>query len=175
MTNVSDKKNEDYVVRIGDDKDVGDYPGRPNPLRSFRSNSQPPSHVNKMSEFARIENSPIVSVVAYCIASISMTVVNKYLVSGSDWNMNFLYLAIQVRTARVFSPLYFFLLCVYDSFLTCLSSLWSVLSASAACGSWASSSSISSRGIMQEDVCLLSNGTTLTTSPSPLPASTTLF
>jgi GDP-mannose transporter len=34
---------------------------------------------------------------AYCLASISMTVTNKYCVSGANWNLNFFYLAIQVR------------------------------------------------------------------------------
>lgn len=42
-----------------------------------------------------VENSPPVSIVAYCLASISMTVVNKYVVSGEEWNLHFLYLAIQ--------------------------------------------------------------------------------
>jgi len=33
---------------------------------------------------------------AYCLASISMTVTNKYCVSGPEWNMNFFLLAFQV-------------------------------------------------------------------------------
>lgn len=41
------------------------------------------------------ENSPPISIAAYCLASISMTVVNKYVVSGEEWNLHFLYLAIQ--------------------------------------------------------------------------------
>lgn len=44
-----------------------------------------------------IANNPTASILGYCLASISMTVVNKYVVSGSDWNLMFLYLAIQVR------------------------------------------------------------------------------
>lgn len=44
---------------------------------------------------SRFENSPPVSIAAYCLASISMTVVNKYVVSGTEWNLHFLYLAIQ--------------------------------------------------------------------------------
>lgn len=43
----------------------------------------------------QITNSPALSIIAYCLSSISMTVVNKYVVSGSFWNLNFLYLAIQ--------------------------------------------------------------------------------
>lgn len=46
--------------------------------------------------FAQLENSSGAAVLAYCFSSISMTVVNKYVVSGSSWNLNFFYLAIQV-------------------------------------------------------------------------------
>lgn len=45
---------------------------------------------------SQIVNNPTASILGYCLASISMTVVNKYVVSGSDWNLMFLYLAIQV-------------------------------------------------------------------------------
>lgn len=47
--------------------------------------------------FSKIDNSRPASILAYCLSSISMTVVNKYVVSGSSWNLNFFYLAIQVR------------------------------------------------------------------------------
>lgn len=43
----------------------------------------------------KLDHSPGASILAYCLASISMTVVNKYVVSGSEWNLNFFYLAIQ--------------------------------------------------------------------------------
>lgn len=49
----------------------------------------------------QLENNPGAAVLAYCFSSISMTVVNKYVVSGSSWNLNFLYLAIQVCTATL--------------------------------------------------------------------------
>lgn len=42
------------------------------------------------------QNSPPLSVIAYCLSSISMTVTNKYCVSGANWNLNFFYLAVQV-------------------------------------------------------------------------------
>lgn len=45
---------------------------------------------------ATIDNNAPVSVLAYCMASISMTVVNKYVVSGASWNLTFFYLAAQV-------------------------------------------------------------------------------
>ncbi|GKT49669.1 GDP-mannose transporter [Colletotrichum spaethianum] len=44
---------------------------------------------------ADINNNAPVSVLAYCMASISMTVVNKYVVSGASWNLTFFYLAAQ--------------------------------------------------------------------------------
>ncbi|TQN68536.1 GDP-mannose transporter [Colletotrichum shisoi] len=44
---------------------------------------------------ADMDNNAPVSVLAYCMASISMTVVNKYVVSGASWNLTFFYLAAQ--------------------------------------------------------------------------------
>lgn len=44
---------------------------------------------------AHLTNSASASILGYCLASISMTVVNKYVVSGDGWNLMFLYLAIQ--------------------------------------------------------------------------------
>jgi len=42
-----------------------------------------------------ISSSPVPPVLSYCVASILMTVVNKYVVSGRDFSMNFLLLFIQ--------------------------------------------------------------------------------
>lgn len=50
---------------------------------------------NSAPALANITNSPPISILAYCLASISMTVTNKYCVSGKYWNLNFFYLAIQ--------------------------------------------------------------------------------
>lgn len=65
-----------------------------------RSQSQPRSSrlesAGLSSYFDKIDHSPGASILAYCLSSISMTVVNKYVVSGSDWNLNFFYLAVQV-------------------------------------------------------------------------------
>ncbi len=88
---MSDKKSDDYTVRIPD----SGYREEKEPFipaRSSRSQTQhgvPPS-------LTQIENSPLISILAYCLSSISMTVVNKYVVSGHEWNMNFFYLAVQV-------------------------------------------------------------------------------
>jgi GDP-mannose transporter len=53
---------------------------------------------------SQITNNPAVSIAAYCLASISMTVINKYCVSGVNWNMNFFFLAFQVCLAPLRTP-----------------------------------------------------------------------
>lgn len=93
---MSNKKNEDIEMRAADggnefaaEKDP--FLGRSSPVPSrSRGGSQPPVSIDT------ITNSPLASILAYCLSSISMTVVNKYVVSGSAWNLNFFYLAIQV-------------------------------------------------------------------------------
>ncbi|KIW12668.1 hypothetical protein PV08_09946 [Exophiala spinifera] len=56
---------------------------------------QPRDNGSSGSLLSQLENNPLAAVLAYCFSSISMTVVNKYVVSGSSWSLNFLYLAIQ--------------------------------------------------------------------------------
>ncbi|OAL75265.1 GDP-mannose transporter [Trichophyton violaceum] len=81
---MSNKKNEDQNMNRRDEK------FRPAPQYRTRSDSGSMGVI-----LSRLENSPGAAVLAYCFSSISMTVVNKYVVSGSSWNLNFLYLAIQ--------------------------------------------------------------------------------
>lgn len=45
---------------------------------------------------SRFTNNAPLSVAAYCMSSISMTLVNKYVVSGKFWNLTFFYLTAQV-------------------------------------------------------------------------------
>lgn len=95
---MSDKKNEDYAIRMpdsatrsspayGGEKDA--FLGRPSRGGSSSGGFQ--------QSLSNVENNGPVSILAYCLASISMTIVNKYVVSGHEWNMTFLYLAVQVR------------------------------------------------------------------------------
>lgn len=63
-----------------------------NPKRS-------PSPPNTMSS-AAISGNPILPVLAYCGSSILMTVTNKYVLSGSGFNLNFFLLCVQVRRAH---------------------------------------------------------------------------
>lgn len=82
---MSNKKNEDQDMSRRDEK------FRPAPQYRPRGDSGTMGGI-----LSQLENSPGAAVLAYCFSSISMTVVNKYVVSGSSWNLNFLYLAIQV-------------------------------------------------------------------------------
>lgn len=86
---MSDKKNDDAVIALSEYVSSG--PREPATTATGFDHHQPGALT-----MAAISNSPGASILAYCLASISMTVVNKYVVSGTSWNMNFLYLAIQV-------------------------------------------------------------------------------
>ncbi|KAJ5538679.1 GDP-mannose transporter [Penicillium frequentans] len=84
------KKNEDIELSgMGEERDVRENLLEPALHHRARVDS------GKDSIFSQLENNPGAAVLAYCFSSISMTVVNKYVVSGSSWNLNFLYLAIQ--------------------------------------------------------------------------------
>ncbi|KAL3425622.1 GDP-mannose transporter 2 [Phlyctema vagabunda] len=88
---MDDKKNEDYN-RKGEleMKNFNDRSSQ-SPFLAGSQSARVPLHAPVSS----ITNNPALSILAYCLASISMTVTNKYCVSGSNWNLNFLYLAIQ--------------------------------------------------------------------------------
>lgn len=95
---MDDKKNEDYAIKMPD-IEMRNFSGRSSPSSQrepfiSRSNSGKTGGIIPVSN---ITNSPPISILAYCLASISMTVTNKYCVSGANWNLNFFYLAIQVR------------------------------------------------------------------------------
>ncbi|KAF4496912.1 GDP-mannose transporter [Fusarium agapanthi] len=70
---MTDKKNEDYVVQMGNDNyDKNEKP-------SFQARSPPPAAYGSspVSGLEQLEKSPPLSILAYCLSSISMTVVNK--------------------------------------------------------------------------------------------------
>ncbi len=90
---MSDKKNEDFAVRMPEGSDAFE---EKDPFMAKTSLSRRGSQPAVAVSLSKLDNSPGLSVLAYCLSSISMTLVNKYVVSGTDWNMNFLYLGIQV-------------------------------------------------------------------------------
>lgn len=87
---MADKKSDDFVVRVPDTTGLanGADKGR------FASPRRPSA--SSASLLRSLESSGGISVLAYCLSSISMTLVNKYVVSGNSWNLHLLYLAIQV-------------------------------------------------------------------------------
>ncbi|OBT87258.1 hypothetical protein VE02_02945 [Pseudogymnoascus sp. 03VT05] len=62
--------------------------------REYSPNMHPGGARNLHSP-SSITSSPIISILAYCAASISMTIINKFCVSGKDFNLNFFFLAVQ--------------------------------------------------------------------------------
>ncbi|KAK5009348.1 GDP-mannose transporter, partial [Elasticomyces elasticus] len=74
-----DKKREDYAIEMGElDK-------------AFDAPPPPP----RMPLAAPAANNPIFPILAYCGSSILMTVTNKYVLSGLNFNLNFFLLAVQ--------------------------------------------------------------------------------
>lgn len=93
------KKDDDFTVSLPQDNE--------HELQSLAAENRS-SHRDARSDGAlsQLTNSSSASILGYCLASISMTVVNKYVVSGEGWNLMFLYLAIQVCSFSPLSPLW---------------------------------------------------------------------
>ncbi|KAB8078014.1 GDP-mannose transporter [Aspergillus leporis] len=81
---VEDKKTDDYTIEM-DKIDQGS--------KNFEAAAPPPQPRNVQSN--SLSNNPILPVLAYCGSSILMTVMNKYVLSGLDFNLNFFLLCIQ--------------------------------------------------------------------------------
>jgi GDP-mannose transporter len=81
------RKPEDYAIemeKLDQNKGFQAPPPPPQP-RSSPANS--------------VANNAVLSVLAYCGSSILMTVMNKYVLSGVDFNLNFFLLCVQVWQA----------------------------------------------------------------------------
>lgn len=55
------------------------------------------SAVESKKTNSSLTNSPMVAILSYCGSSILMTVTNKYVLGGRDFNLNFFLLCVQVR------------------------------------------------------------------------------
>jgi len=91
-----DKKRDDgeFAINMGEAKERFS----PGPSSSASRPLLSPS-VSSVSRSGRVldpANQGILSVLCYCASSILMTTTNKYVLSGLDYNLNFLLLAIQV-------------------------------------------------------------------------------
>lgn len=80
-----DKKRDDYTIEMGE-RD-GD---------SFKPPTPVPQH-NYAPPTSSAANNPILPILSYCGSSILMTVTNKYVLSGLNFNLNFFLLCVQVR------------------------------------------------------------------------------
>ena len=78
------KRDDDLVIDMGDRKGRFDSPSR-------TPQSSPPA-----PPIAAVANNPIFPVISYCASSILMTVTNKFVLSGTGFNLNFFLLAVQV-------------------------------------------------------------------------------
>ena len=70
----------------------------------------PAAALGLRQSLSRMDSNSPLSVLAYCLSSISMTVVNKYVVSGDQWNLAFFYLTAQVGCTHQCRPVLYFLL-----------------------------------------------------------------
>lgn len=74
------KRDDDYKIDIPNDA----FNRAPSPLMR----AQPPRHT--------ISENAMFAILSYCGSSILMTVTNKYVLSGRDFNLNFFLLCVQV-------------------------------------------------------------------------------
>ena len=89
-----DKKHDDAII---DMKEMNGRKGAfDTPSRSPAPTQGPPSHPSA----AAAANNPIFPVLSYCGSSILMTVTNKFVLSGTGFNLNFFLLCVQVGVAR---------------------------------------------------------------------------
>ena len=87
------KKADEFVVRMPDIEKAGFRPR--SAAASPRPGASRPALDVVPESVSRLTNNAPLSVLAYCLSSISMTVVNKYVVSGRFWNLTFFYLTVQ--------------------------------------------------------------------------------
>ena len=80
------KKRDDFTIEMGERNGERYEPSRP----AFRPAPAIP--------LPSIANNPIVPILCYCASSILMTVLNKFVLSGLDFNLNFFLLCVQVRS-----------------------------------------------------------------------------
>lgn len=78
---MSDEKRRDYAIEMNDSK---------------RGPSPSPPRMSGSNSASSLAGNPVLPVLAYCGSSILMTVTNKYVLSGLDFNLNFFLLCVQV-------------------------------------------------------------------------------
>lgn len=84
------KKSDDYAIDMEKLNADGDR-FKPRSQSQTRGAPSPP-----------IANHPMLPIISYCGSSILMTVTNKYVLSGHDFNLQFFLLCIQVCGQKIF-------------------------------------------------------------------------
>ena len=87
----------DEKRRYDDDIELGEKDGK-----SF----SPPRPITPSPRYtpavpSSVTNNAVLPVLSYCVSSILMTVTNKYVLSGTGFNLNFFLLAVQVGSVRL--------------------------------------------------------------------------
>ena len=85
---MSDDKRRDFAIELGDRQPNGHYNAPPRP--------PPPTMQQNAAGMRTVVDNPLISILTYCGSSILMTVANKYVVSGTNFNLNFFLLFVQV-------------------------------------------------------------------------------
>jgi GDP-mannose transporter len=84
-----DKRRDDYDTELGE-KNSKTFDAPP-----------PPQNKSTPAPLASLSNNPILPIISYCASSILMTVTNKYVLSGIDFNLNFFLLCVQVSIGQI--------------------------------------------------------------------------
>jgi len=82
-----EKKRDDFAIEMGDKANHYEPPPVQRPL-------QP-------APLASVANHTVVPILSYCGSSILMTLTNKFVLSGLDFNLNFFLLCVQVCRPHV--------------------------------------------------------------------------
>ena len=88
----SNKKRDDLGIELNEMRDYESPPASP---MSSRTPMMPAPSGPAMPS-GTIASNPIIPVLSYCVSSIAMTVTNKFVLSGTGFNLNFFLLCVQV-------------------------------------------------------------------------------
>lgn len=100
LTTMADSKSDDFATRRPSPsfQDIEKGGFRPRSAAASPLPSKRPAFDTLPESVTKITNNAPLSILAYCLSSISMTLVNKYVVSGRFWNMTFFYLTVQASS-----------------------------------------------------------------------------
>ncbi|KAK0834184.1 GDP-mannose transporter into the lumen of the Golgi [Friedmanniomyces endolithicus] len=81
------KRDDGLAIEMGEDRSTNGH--------AFDAQPKPILQTNSAPALGSVTNNPAISIAAYCGSSILMTVTNKYVLSGTNFNLNFMLLAVQ--------------------------------------------------------------------------------